>query len=272
MRAGRVACTTKMPANMPLLHRLARRPPAPSAGYPACGDFRLRPASCGDRGPIRVRDLRGMRRSRRSFAPHPAKEHGDLQVFYGSDGTRTRDLRRDRPVGRHPVQPAPTLNYLGLFLRVLPLGAPRHRACGGYAFWVAVSASQIVAKSVWTSPKSCATSSSALSRANEEHQATDRAERQSAGRRAAIKGARRRLMGARRAAESVLLDLQAHELLLGEWLAEDLLEPDRVHPTFHPCRILRAHMRSSTLQRGEVQFAALLVDPLPSSLLRERHT
>jgi hypothetical protein len=22
----------------------------------------------------------------------------DLQVFYGSDGTRTRDLRRDRPV------------------------------------------------------------------------------------------------------------------------------------------------------------------------------
>jgi hypothetical protein len=27
----------------------------------------------------------------------PATEHADLQDFYGSDGTRTRDLRRDRP-------------------------------------------------------------------------------------------------------------------------------------------------------------------------------
>jgi hypothetical protein len=25
------------------------------------------------------------------------QKDGDLQVFYGSDGTRTRDLRRDRP-------------------------------------------------------------------------------------------------------------------------------------------------------------------------------
>ena len=43
------------------------------------------------------------------------------------------------------------------------------------------------------------------------------------------------------AAEAVLLDLKAHELLLGQWLAQDLLQPDRVHSVFHSCRILRAH-------------------------------
>jgi hypothetical protein len=31
--------------------------------------------------------------------------------FYGSDGTRTRDLRRDRPVRRNRLQPATTRNY-----------------------------------------------------------------------------------------------------------------------------------------------------------------
>ena len=37
--------------------------------------------------------------SRRLFAPNEATKDPDLQgVFYGSDGTRTRDLRRDRPV------------------------------------------------------------------------------------------------------------------------------------------------------------------------------
>jgi hypothetical protein len=30
--------------------------------------------------------------------PRAATEHADLKGFYGSDGTRTRDLRRDRPV------------------------------------------------------------------------------------------------------------------------------------------------------------------------------
>jgi hypothetical protein len=35
-----------------------------------------------------------------------------LQVFYGSDGTRTRDLRRDRPVQAQPAQSAATRNYL----------------------------------------------------------------------------------------------------------------------------------------------------------------
>src|SRR5215218_2994168 len=47
---------------------------------------------------IPVRDLRGMKTSRRSSAPNPATKHADLQRLYGSDGTRTRDLRRDRPV------------------------------------------------------------------------------------------------------------------------------------------------------------------------------
>ena len=38
---------------------------------------------------IPVRDLRGMKTSRRSCAPNPATKHADLQVLYGSDGTRT---------------------------------------------------------------------------------------------------------------------------------------------------------------------------------------
>ena len=47
----------------------SRRPPASSAGSPACGDYRRCPASCGNLRSIRVRDLRGMERSRRSIAP-----------------------------------------------------------------------------------------------------------------------------------------------------------------------------------------------------------
>jgi len=57
----------------------SRRPPAPG------GDFKL----------ILVRDLRGMKRSRRSLCQTQILICRD---FYGSDGTRTRDLRRDRPV------------------------------------------------------------------------------------------------------------------------------------------------------------------------------
>jgi hypothetical protein len=34
-----------------------------------------------------------------------------LQIRNGSDGTRTRDLRRDRPVQAKPVRPAATMNY-----------------------------------------------------------------------------------------------------------------------------------------------------------------
>jgi hypothetical protein len=42
-------------------------------------------------------------RSWRSFAPEAATEDADLQGLYGSDGTRTRDLRRDRSPGRPAV-------------------------------------------------------------------------------------------------------------------------------------------------------------------------
>jgi hypothetical protein len=62
-----------------------------------CGDYRPRPAPCGDFRRIPVRDVRRMKGSRRSTAPTPTTEDPDLQVLYGSDGTRTRDLRRDRP-------------------------------------------------------------------------------------------------------------------------------------------------------------------------------
>ena len=70
-----------------------------------------------------MRDLRWMKRSRRSFTPTPATEEADLQALYGSDGTRTRDLRRDRP---SPVQRRSTTNVAlrshlhVLFARWLP--------------------------------------------------------------------------------------------------------------------------------------------------------
>jgi hypothetical protein len=45
--------------------------------------------------------------------PEWATKDTDLQGFLdGSDGTRTRDLRRDRPVRAQPVQPATTPDYL----------------------------------------------------------------------------------------------------------------------------------------------------------------
>jgi hypothetical protein len=63
-----------------------------------CGDHRVRAACCGDSRGSLGRDVRGMKRGRRSFAPKPPTKGRDVQVLYGSDGTRTRDLRRDRPV------------------------------------------------------------------------------------------------------------------------------------------------------------------------------
>jgi hypothetical protein len=60
-----VACMGDVPANKPLLYPSTARPPVKWAVPPACGDYlRLRPASCGDCGPIVVRDLRGMKGSR----------------------------------------------------------------------------------------------------------------------------------------------------------------------------------------------------------------
>src|ERR671918_280241 len=45
-----------------------------------------------------ARDVCGMERSRRSLAPVSTTKDTYVQGIYGSDGTRTRDLRRDRPV------------------------------------------------------------------------------------------------------------------------------------------------------------------------------
>jgi len=74
---------------------LVSRPPARWAGRPSCGDSRLRPASGGDPRPIRVRDLCGMREKP---AVERRRKMPICRYFSGSDGTRTRDLRRDRPV------------------------------------------------------------------------------------------------------------------------------------------------------------------------------
>jgi hypothetical protein len=74
---------------------LGPRPPVMPSGHPACGDSRLQTRL---RRLFPVRDVRGMPRSRRSSAPEQATKHAYMQGFYGSDGTRTRDLRRDRPV------------------------------------------------------------------------------------------------------------------------------------------------------------------------------
>ena len=69
----------------------AGRMPGDLAGHLTCGDLRLQ---AGLAGHFR----RGMRRSPRSTELTSTEKDADLQVFYGSDRTRTRDLRRDRPV------------------------------------------------------------------------------------------------------------------------------------------------------------------------------
>jgi hypothetical protein len=67
----------------------ARRPhrPARRLGY-----YRPRSAPAGHSR----REQRGIGGDRRSYAPNRTTHHAGLQDFYGSDGTRTRDLRRDR--------------------------------------------------------------------------------------------------------------------------------------------------------------------------------
>src|SRR6266542_3370249 len=104
MGARPLPAKTKGPASAPLLHPLPRRPPVILAGRLPCGDQRLRRALCGDSGAGSARDETSLRPS----APSQSTKHTDLQVFYGSDGTRTRDLRRDRPVRRNRLQPATT--------------------------------------------------------------------------------------------------------------------------------------------------------------------
>jgi hypothetical protein len=79
----------------------------------------------------------------------------------------------------------------------------------------------------------------------------------SVGRRAAVEGRPRRLVEAGVATEPVLLDLEAHEFLLGEWLPEDLLQPDRVHAVLHACKVLRPH--SGDIGIGKPQLDAAIV-------------
>jgi hypothetical protein len=70
------------------------RPPVVSTGETVAGITGFDRLQLGIRG----RDERGIAGSRRSLAPRRTLKLAELQVFYGSDGTRTRDLRRDRPV------------------------------------------------------------------------------------------------------------------------------------------------------------------------------
>jgi hypothetical protein len=72
-----------------------------------------RPASCGDSRPIPVRDLRGMEISRRRLRPVGQQKLPICRDFGGSDGTRTRDLRRDRP---SRGQRRPTTTPLNIFI------------------------------------------------------------------------------------------------------------------------------------------------------------
>jgi hypothetical protein len=67
--------------------------PSASRGLPAMTGF-LRGLQADSRAGC-ARDERG---GRRSITPSRATKDANLQVCYGSDGTRTRDLRRDRPV------------------------------------------------------------------------------------------------------------------------------------------------------------------------------
>jgi hypothetical protein len=61
--------------------------------------LRLWPASCGDSRPIRMREsTRDERRPAVVYVYVGNKKVWIYRGFYGSDGTRTRDLRRDRPV------------------------------------------------------------------------------------------------------------------------------------------------------------------------------
>ena len=93
MRA--VASSDETAANRILSISDPGRPPAYSAGHPSPGISGFRRLHAAIFRLILARDLRGMKRSGRSLCQiHiPA-----LQDFYGSDGTRTRDLRRDRPI------------------------------------------------------------------------------------------------------------------------------------------------------------------------------
>src|SRR5207248_11125813 len=90
-----VAWEDETPACTPLLDLWStdRRPGGPVVLLVGISGYARRRA--GIHGPTRVRDLRGMRERP---AVEQRKKMLICRYFSGSDGTRTRDLRRDRPV------------------------------------------------------------------------------------------------------------------------------------------------------------------------------
>jgi len=90
---------TKTPAEMSLLDSVTNRPPVTWAGHPFAGIPGYGRVCAGIPGRIRVRDLCGMRG--KPAVEQPIKMP-ICRYFSGSDGTRTRDLRRDRP--RHSIR------------------------------------------------------------------------------------------------------------------------------------------------------------------------
>jgi hypothetical protein len=92
-----VVCPDEAPANQLLLYFTRRKTAGWFGRRTDCGYYRVRAACCGDSRASLVRDVLGMKRGRRSWTPRPATKDAALQGIYGSDGTRTRDLRRDRP-------------------------------------------------------------------------------------------------------------------------------------------------------------------------------
>ena len=64
---GLLPVTAKVPASGSLVQPNAGRPPGHLGRSSFSGDYRLRPAPCGDFRPIPAPDLRGMKRSRRSL-------------------------------------------------------------------------------------------------------------------------------------------------------------------------------------------------------------
>ena len=107
-------------------HHGRRRPLAPLSDYeqrfrPQARTFpKVEPADKSRSGSRSGRHVswRGMASQLQppAGAKIPAKrglsaKDGDLQQLYGSDGTRTRDLRRDRPARRYRLRPAATRNY-----------------------------------------------------------------------------------------------------------------------------------------------------------------
>src|SRR5947208_11823679 len=70
------------------------RPPADLAGHPSAGF----PATAASLRGFPADSRAGSARDGKKPAVVTSNTSIDLQGFYGSDGTRTRDLRRDRPV------------------------------------------------------------------------------------------------------------------------------------------------------------------------------